>query len=209
MGDGPARRRRALDGGHSWGRRGLWAAVREARPQGYNYCFQRTGDWARAEDLTSIVFLECWRRREVSLERDKVLAWLLGIATNVCRNQKRSLARHRAALRRLPPAEPTAEFTDDILGRLEDERRMRDVLTVVSRLPRHEQDALALCIWAGLNYEDAAAALGIPVGTVRSRLARARRSLRREIAKGRAGGAGGHRALADVHPRRGAEHNAG
>jgi RNA polymerase sigma factor (sigma-70 family) len=175
----------------------------------YNYCFQRTGDWARAEDLTSIVFLECWRRREVSLERDKVLPWLLGIATNVCRNQKRSLARHRAALRRLPPAEPTAEFTDDILGRLEDERRMRDVLTVVSRLPRHEQDALALCIWAGLNYEDAAAALGIPVGTVRSRLARARRSLRREIAKGRAGGAGGHRALADVHPRRGAEHNAG
>jgi RNA polymerase sigma factor (sigma-70 family) len=199
----------------------LWTAVTRGDPEAfgllferhgrsvYNYCFRRTGDWASAEDLTSIVFLECWRRREVSLEQDKVLPWLLGIATNVCRNQQRSLGRHRAALRRLPPAESTSEFADAILGRLEDERRMREVLTVFSRLPRREQDVLALCIWVGLSYEEAAAALRIPVGTVRSRLARARRSLRREIAKGRARGAGGHLALADVHPRRGAEHNAG
>ena len=199
----------------------LWSAVTRGEPEAlgllferhgrrvYNYCFRRTGDWARAEDLTSIVFLECWRRREVTLEQDKVLPWLLGIATNVCRNEQRSLARHRAALSRLPPAESTSEFADDILGRLEDERRMREVLTIVSRLPRREQDALALCIWAGLSYEEAAAALRIPVGTVRSRLARGRRRLRREIAKGRAGGAGGHLALADVHPGRGAEHNEG
>jgi RNA polymerase sigma factor (sigma-70 family) len=175
----------------------------------YNYCFRRTGDWARAEDLTSVVFLECWRRREVSLEQDKVLPWLLGIATNVCRNQQRSLARHRAALRRLPPAESTSEFADDLLERLEDKRRMREVLSVVSRLPRREQDALALCIWAGLSYEEAAAALRIPVGTVRSRLARARRRLRRELAEERAEDASGDLALADVHPQRGAEHNAG
>src|SRR5712691_3358610 len=90
----------------------------------YNYCFRRTGDWARAQDLTSVVFLECWRRRGIALERDKVLPWLLGIATNVCRTERRSLARHRAALGRLPPPDRAFEFTDDALDRLEDERCM-------------------------------------------------------------------------------------
>jgi RNA polymerase sigma-70 factor (ECF subfamily) len=144
----------------------------------YNYCFRRTGDWAHSEDLTSVVFLECWRRRGAALEGGKVLPWLLGIATNVCRNQRRSLARHRAALARLPPPEPSPEFTDEMLDRLEDERLMRRVLSRVSQLPKREQDVLALCVWSQLSYKDAAAALQIPVGTVRSRLARARARLR-------------------------------
>jgi RNA polymerase sigma factor (sigma-70 family) len=174
----------------------------------YNYCFRRTGDWARAEDLTSVVFLECWRRREVSLEKDKVLPWLFGIATNVCRNQRRSLARHRAALKRLPSPEPTSEFVDGVLERLEDEDRMRDVLSVVSRLPKREQDVLALCVWADLSYEDAAAALRIPVGTVRSRLARARRRLRGELGEDGAAGGNGSLALADVSAQRGVKRDA-
>jgi RNA polymerase sigma factor (sigma-70 family) len=144
----------------------------------YNYCFRRTGDWARAEDLTSVVFLECWRRRDVELKGDKVRPWLFGIATNVCRSQRRSLARHRAALRRLPAPDRALEFADDTLDRLEDERRMRALLAFVTRLPKREQDVLALCLWADLSYEEAASALDIPVGTVRSRLARARGRLR-------------------------------
>jgi RNA polymerase sigma factor (sigma-70 family) len=174
----------------------------------YNYCFRRTGNWTRAEDLTSVVFLECWRRREVSLEGDKVLPWLLGVATNVCRNQRRSLARHQAALKRLPRPESTSDFADDILERLEDEQRMHAVLSVCSRLPRREQDVLALCLWAGLSYEDAAAALRIPVGTVRSRLARARRRLRRELGEEGAGDGSGRLARLDAVVHKGAEHDA-
>jgi RNA polymerase sigma-70 factor, ECF subfamily len=174
----------------------------------YNYCFRRTGNWARAEDLTSVVFLECWRRREVSLEGDKVLPWLLGVAANVCRNQRRSLARHQAALRRLPPPESTSDFADDILERLEDEQRMRAVLTVFSRLPRRDQDVLALCLWAGLSYEDAAAALRIPVGTVRSRLARARRRLRGELGEEGAGDGSERLAPLDALAHKGAERDA-
>ena len=56
----------------------------------YNYCFRRLGDWAAAEDMLSIVFLEAWRRRDKELPPDKVLPWLYGIATNVVRNRRRS-----------------------------------------------------------------------------------------------------------------------
>jgi len=174
----------------------------------YNYCFRRTGNWTRAEDLTSVVFLECWRRRHVSLEGGKALPWLLGIATNVCRNQRRSLARHQAALRRLPLPESTSDFADETLERLEDEQRMRAVLSVVSRLPKREQDVLALCLWCELSYRDAAAALQIPVGTVRSRLARARARLREGLGTEKAVEGSGRAARADVLAQGGAENDA-
>ena len=50
-----------------------------------------------------------------------------------------------------------------------------------ARLRRAERDVLALCVWSGLNYAEAAEALGVPVGTVRSRLSRARRKLQRKL----------------------------
>lgn len=167
----------------------------------YNYCFRRTGDWARAEDLTSVVFLECWRRRGIALDSDKVLSWLFGIATNVCRTEQRSLARHRAALRRLPMSEPTLEFADAALDRLEDEERMRALLSLVRHLPRREQEVLGLCVWAELSYEDAAAALQIPVGTVRSRLARARARLRAHVATDSLGNATESAAVGSIPPK--------
>jgi DNA-directed RNA polymerase specialized sigma24 family protein len=71
-------------------------------PTIYNYCFRRVGNWATAEDLLSIVFLEAWRRLDKSLPSGKELPWLLGIATNVVRNGRRSERRYAAALRRVP-----------------------------------------------------------------------------------------------------------
>ncbi|MFG2003371.1 RNA polymerase sigma factor [Spirillospora sp. NPDC048911] len=145
----------------------------------YNHCFRGTADWATAEDLTSIVFLEAWRRRaDVRLERDSALPWLLGVANNVVRNQHRARRRHRAALDRLPPPPAEPDHSDDVAGRLDDEKAMRRVLELVHRLPRADQDVLALCVWDGLSYAEAAVALGVAVGTVRSRLARARGRLR-------------------------------
>jgi RNA polymerase sigma factor (sigma-70 family) len=52
------------------------------------------------------------------------------------------------------------------------------VLRAIAELPGREQDVLALCAWAELSYEEAAVALGVPVGTVRSRLSRARARIR-------------------------------
>jgi RNA polymerase sigma-70 factor (ECF subfamily) len=144
----------------------------------YNFCFRRVGDWSTAEDLLSIVFLEAWRRRGKDLPPGKVLPWLYGIAANVTRNQRRSQRRYAAALRRMPasPADPSfAELADALL---DDERQMQHMRVLVQGLPKHEQDVFALCGWSELSYEDAAVALDVPIGTVRSRLSRARARLR-------------------------------
>ena len=144
----------------------------------YNYCFRRVGSWAVAEDLVSIVFLEAWRRVDKQLPSGKELPWLFGIATNVVRNRRRSERRYAAALRRVsqPSAEPS--FADDSDERIDDEELMGRALSLLGRLPRREQEVFVLCAWSGLSYEDAAVALRMPVGTVRSRLSRARARLR-------------------------------
>jgi RNA polymerase sigma factor (sigma-70 family) len=153
----------------------------------YNFCFRRTADWAQAEDVVSEVFLVAWRRRrDVRLVTGSgsSLPWLLGVAVNVLRNGARSGRRGAAAISRLDGSASEPDFSDDLVGRLADQEQMRRVLEVVERLQPHEQDVLALCGWAGLSYEEGAVALGVPVGTVRSRLSRAREHLRELIAAG-------------------------
>jgi RNA polymerase sigma factor (sigma-70 family) len=142
----------------------------------YNYLFRRLADWSEAEDLTAVVFLEAFRRRrEVVVVEGKLVPWLYGIATNVLRNRRRALWRHRALVERLASEPRTA--APDIAARTEAATQMRSVLERVARLPRRQQDVVALCLWSGLSYDEAATALGVPVGTVRSRLARARAAL--------------------------------
>jgi RNA polymerase sigma factor (sigma-70 family) len=140
----------------------------------YNYCFRRLADWRDAEDALSLVFLEAWRRRDKELPPDKVLPWLYGIATNVLRNRRRSERRFRAALARVPVASPEPDFSEGTAERLDDERRMARALELFAQLSSRDQDVFVLCAWQGLSYEDAALALEVPVGTVRSRLSRAR-----------------------------------
>jgi RNA polymerase sigma-70 factor (ECF subfamily) len=144
----------------------------------YNHCFRRTASWADAEELMSAVFVEAWRRRrDVRPINGSALPWLLGVANNLLRNHQRSLRRHRAALSRLPTPGHQPDPADDVAGRLADEQAMRRVLADVERLPPRHQEVLALCAWAELTYQEAAEVLDVPVGTVRSRLARARARL--------------------------------
>jgi RNA polymerase sigma factor (sigma-70 family) len=143
----------------------------------YNYCFRRVGSGATAEDLLSIVFLEAWRRREKSLPVEGALPWLYGIATNVVRNQRRSERRYAAALRRMPEPRPEPDFSAASHERDDAERRIKPALALLGRLSADERDVFVLCAWMELPYEEAALALSIPLGTVRSRLARARRRL--------------------------------
>jgi RNA polymerase sigma factor (sigma-70 family) len=144
----------------------------------YGFCFRRTGDGRLSEDLVQAVFLEAWRRRnEVALAPDEARPWLFGVALNLLRNHGRALRRHRAALARLPRPRSDADLAEDLAQRLDDERRARAALDRFRQLSRPEQDVIALCAWAELSYEQAARVLGVPVGTVRSRLSRARTRL--------------------------------
>jgi RNA polymerase sigma-70 factor (ECF subfamily) len=149
----------------------------------YNYLFRRLADWSEAEDLTAVVFLEAFRRRaDVLVVEGKLLPWLYGIATNVLRNRRRALWRHRDLVVQLA-TQPGTDGTPDVAARSEAAEQMRSVLKRVARLPRVQQDVIALCVWSGLGYDEAAAALGVPVGTVRSRLSRARASLDSPLAE--------------------------
>ncbi|WP_104815721.1 RNA polymerase sigma factor [Kitasatospora sp. MMS16-BH015] len=147
----------------------------------YNHVYRLTGDWSAAEDVMSLTFLEAWRRHgRVGAEGGSLRPWLLGIATNLVSNQRRAARRHREVLAQLPPPpEGLPDFAEEAAGRLDDAARLAAVQEAVARLRRPEREVLALCVWAGLDYQEAAEALGVPVGTVRSRLSRARAKLHR------------------------------
>lgn len=142
----------------------------------YNHAFRLTGSWSLAEDVTQSAFLVLWRRRrDARLVDGSILPWLL--TTNTARTESRSARRWLALLRRMPP-EGGTDFdpADEVAGRVDDERRMRTILTAVRELPRAEREAV-VCLWSGVPYADAATALGISEGSVRSRVSRARARL--------------------------------
>jgi RNA polymerase sigma factor (sigma-70 family) len=144
----------------------------------YNHAFRLTGNWSAAEEVVSLTFLEAWRLRgTIRPEGGSLLPWLLGITLNVARNASRASRRHQAAMTRLPPAHTVPDFADELAGRLDDAAQLKHVRAAIKTLRRNERDVIALCVWSGLDYAEAAEALGIPVGTVRSRLSRARRKL--------------------------------
>jgi len=141
----------------------------------YAYCARRTGNLDLAEDLTSIVFMEAFRRRrKLQLSNAIALPWLFGVANNVVRNADRSLRRYRSALRRLPIPASGVSSEEGTMERLGAQEAFARALEAISTLTQAEQDVVVLVLWSEFTYADAATALGIPVGTVRSRLASAR-----------------------------------
>jgi RNA polymerase sigma factor (sigma-70 family) len=149
----------------------------------YNHAFRLTGSWSVAEDVTSATFLTAWRRRaEVRIVDGSPLPWLLVTAGHHARTEQRTLTRWRHRLFRAPNDDTVADPADDVAGRIDDEARMREVLAAVRGLPRAEREAVALCLWSGLSYPEAAAVLGVAESSVRSRVSRARSRLSRRLA---------------------------
>ncbi|GIE32167.1 DNA-directed RNA polymerase sigma-70 factor [Actinoplanes italicus] len=147
-------------------------------PYIHRYLARRLGDQT-ADDLVAETFLTAFRRRD-SFRTDQRDArpWLYGIATHLVAQHRRDEVR-RLRLHRVVPAEPDSSCHADRVAADVTASALRDVLTsALSDLADGDRDVLLLVVQEELTYEQVAAALDIPVGTVRSRLHRARSVLR-------------------------------
>jgi RNA polymerase sigma-70 factor (ECF subfamily) len=144
----------------------------------FRYLARRLGPDV-AEDATAETFLTAFRKRDrFSAERDDARPWLYGIATRTIGEHRRAEARRRRAFGRLDTTTATEPFEELAAGRVSAQRLGGRLAGMLGRLSAGERDLLLLIAWADLTYEEAAEALGVPVGTVRSRLHRARRKAR-------------------------------
>jgi RNA polymerase sigma factor (sigma-70 family) len=145
----------------------------------YRHAIRTTACWSTAEDVVSLTFYEAWRLRgKLQPDGGSVRPWLLGIATNVLRNLRRASRRHRAALARIPARESVPDFADELVSRICDTEQLTAAAAALTKLRPADREVFTLCVWSGLDYAAASEALGVPIGTVRSRLSRARTRLR-------------------------------
>jgi RNA polymerase sigma factor (sigma-70 family) len=139
----------------------------------------RRVDPAEAEDLLGEVFRIAFERRS-AFERDRASArpWLYGIAANVVAKHHRSEARRFRAMARVPAGRPLDEDpADRAVAAADAGARWTRVMDAIGALPEAERQVLLLFAWEELSYEEIALALGVPMGTVRSRLSRGRARL--------------------------------
>jgi RNA polymerase sigma-70 factor (ECF subfamily) len=132
--------------------------------------FLLLGDPDQAQDVAQEAFLLGWRDLRRLRDARMFRPWVTGIAVNLCRRRRRAVAlelNHRADL--TPPADPT-EVAEAAALRIE-------VRRAVEALPRHMREAIVLRFYGGFAEAEIAAALTIPLGTVKSRLGRARARL--------------------------------
>ena len=145
----------------------------------FRYLVRRVGA-DEADPLLGEVFRVAFERRYTyDLDRPDARPWLYGIATNLLAHHRRGEARRVRAMGRLlgtqlPPDDPS----EAVASVIDAESLWLRVAHAITRLPHTERDALVLYAWEGLSYGQIAVALGVPVGTVRSRLNRARIRLR-------------------------------
>jgi RNA polymerase sigma factor (sigma-70 family) len=154
---------------------------RRHAPYIQRYVVRRLGQDA-ADDIVAETFLLAFRQRySYDQTRADARPWLYGIATNLIGRHRRAEIRLYRALARTG-ADPVAEsFTDRVDDQVSAGTASRRLAVGLARLPEGLRDALLLVSWGDLSYEEAAQALGVPVGTVRSRVSRARSKLRRTL----------------------------
>jgi RNA polymerase sigma factor (sigma-70 family) len=145
----------------------------------FRYLVRRVGV-DEAESLLGDVFRVAFEKRAAyDAERPNARPWLYGIATNLLAHHRRTEARRISATARLLARRPGGDDTSDqVVDRLDSEALWSRIADAVGALPEGERDALLLFVWEELSYDEIASALDVPVGTVRSRLNRARENLR-------------------------------
>lgn len=147
-------------------------------PRIHRYVARRVGQ-AIADDIISETFLIAFeRRRRYDLTYPNCTPWLFGIATNLISRHRVHEARTLSFLERNSAHESTGDSEHESIAQLDAQLEVSRLAGVLRKLKQRDRDVLLLFAWEDFSYEQISAALGIPIGTVRSRLNRARRIVR-------------------------------
>ena len=145
----------------------------------HRYCRSRAGD--AGEDLAAETFRVAFDgRASYDLGRADARPWLLGVATNLIRTHLRTSERGRRAVQRLDVG-LGEDHAEAAVGRAEAALLGPALAKALDGIPAADRDALLLMAWNDLSYAEVSEALGVPLGTVRSRISRARLRLRAHL----------------------------
>jgi RNA polymerase sigma factor (sigma-70 family) len=152
----------------------------------HRYLVRRLGPTA-ADDVLADTFLIAFAKRaKFDLARPDARPWLYGIATNLVGRRRREEAREYRLRAALGPPADQACHAEEVAAQVTAQAQNARLAAALAGLSRGDRDVLLLIAWESLTYEEVAAALGIPVGTVRSRLNRARRKVRAQLGQAHA-----------------------
>jgi RNA polymerase sigma factor (sigma-70 family) len=161
--------------GDSLGRPEAFEAIFDRHFDAVQRYLARRAGTSRADDLASATFAVAFeRRRGFRAAASSARPWLFGIATNLLRNELRTEQRSLSAIGRVASEAGRGDADAAML-------EPPDLPALLAVLDADQRDVLLLYAWEGLSYREIAVALGVPVGTIRSRLARARVRLRAEL----------------------------
>jgi len=146
----------------------------------YWFVQRRLHDPNLAEEVVADVFFEVWRSAHSFAGASRPSTWIFGIAHFKCVGAHRDRRRHKRASVISTNVETLHRFADDddMNGRLEAREELRLVQQAIAALPEEQRSVIDLALIQGLPYEEIAAQLQVPEGTVKTRVARARARLR-------------------------------
>jgi RNA polymerase sigma-70 factor (ECF subfamily) len=154
----------------------------------FSLALNSVGDAATAEEITQDVFLRVWQRaRQYRADRGKVSTWLTGITRNRAIDQLRRRGsrpeQHSVAWTDIPPgAEPTVDSPERAAQLAMDRERVQ---AAIAQLPHEQKQVLALAYFQGLTQKQMAEALGLPLGTVKTRIRLGMQKLREALQEDR------------------------
>ncbi|UZE25661.1 RNA polymerase sigma factor [Pseudomonas sp. B21-056] len=133
------------------------------------------------DDLLQCVLLEALRSEHKFQHASKPQTWLCGIALNLIRNHFRKMYRQPFQESWEDEVHSEQDGHGDIGHQVDGHRQLARVIQAIGCLPPNMQKVLEACLEMNGNYQDTASSLGVPIGTVRSRLSRARVQLKQHV----------------------------
>ena len=159
--------------------------VRDNQNRVYSLAVRLVGDREEAADLAQEAFLRAWQGLAAFQGESSFATWIYRLTTNVCIDYLRRKKRRQEV-------EPAVSLDDEDSGwaepadagqdpqrKLEEAERSRALSRGLERLPEHQRQVLVMRELSGLSYQEIGAATGLDLGTVKSRIARARLALRK------------------------------